>query len=403
MTLSKEIQLITTCCRTNPDKKKEKKIKELTRGGIDWDQLLRMAAQHKVQPLLFLNLDRICPELVPDPVLNQLEQFDFFNTTKNVFVSAFLVKILDLLNNNGICAVPFKGPVIAQKMYGDLALRQFDDLDILISKKDVSQAVHLLLNADYKCEKELSSSQLKKYIKNEYSLTFMRSDGRIIIDLHWDISGNYISNPIVLENFNHFETVILNGKPVKSLPVEWLLFYLCLHGCRHSWKCLDWVCCISETMRANPAIDWDLVIKTAKHYNCKNMLLLGVLLAHKLLDADLPEKIDVKLRTNHLIPDLADKICMKLFLDNTEIMVFEERFDSFQIKIKDRLSDKIQYCLHLFFSPTKEDWKRFPLPGQLSFLHYGLRPLRLMTEFIVKAKAGSDRHKSKSRVCKSRV
>jgi len=36
-----------------------------------------------------------------------------------------LLKLLDLFENHGIPAVPFKGPVLASSIYGDLSLRQF--------------------------------------------------------------------------------------------------------------------------------------------------------------------------------------------------------------------------------------------------------------------------------------
>jgi hypothetical protein len=41
--------------------------------------------------------------------------------------------------------VPFKGPALAVQAYGDLSLRQYDDLDLLIHEADVPRAYQLLI------------------------------------------------------------------------------------------------------------------------------------------------------------------------------------------------------------------------------------------------------------------
>ena len=44
---------------------------------------------------------------------------------------------------------------------------------------------------------------------------------------------------------------------------------------------------------------------------------------------------------------------------------------------KDRLIDMLVYRIRVLISPTIEDFRAFRLPGNLAFLLYGLRPLRL--------------------------
>jgi len=45
-----------------------------------------------------------------------------------------------LLEENGIEALTFKGPALAQMAYGDTSLRHYSDLDILIRKEQPKQA-----------------------------------------------------------------------------------------------------------------------------------------------------------------------------------------------------------------------------------------------------------------------
>jgi len=58
------------------------------------------------------------------------------NAARNVFLTNKLFEILNLFKKNDILALPFKGPVLAESVYGDLSLRQFVDLDILVHNHD---------------------------------------------------------------------------------------------------------------------------------------------------------------------------------------------------------------------------------------------------------------------------
>ncbi|GAG91885.1 unnamed protein product, partial [marine sediment metagenome] len=83
-------------------------------------------------PLLYQSLKKTCPEAVPDDTLEQLRAYFLTNAKRNLFLTGKLLRLLELLKDNGILAVPFKGPVLAESVYGDLSLRQFADLDILV-------------------------------------------------------------------------------------------------------------------------------------------------------------------------------------------------------------------------------------------------------------------------------
>ena len=56
-----------------------------------------------------------------------------------------LNKILKLLKANNIDTIPYKGPVLASLAYGDIALRQFQDLDISINQSDIFKTKDILI------------------------------------------------------------------------------------------------------------------------------------------------------------------------------------------------------------------------------------------------------------------
>jgi len=155
------------------------------------------------------------------------------------------------------------------------------------------------------------------------------------------------------------------------------LFYLCLHGSRHCWDALDEICCVSELMRARSDIDWEYVANYAARVHCKGMLSLGVLLAHRLLQADIPTSMKQIIEQDTRSVNLAEEVCDTLFLEKTGTPLLSQRFRSFSIRAKDRFADKLRTCLNLALRPTKEDWRIFNPPGNRAFLLYLLMPMRL--------------------------
>ena len=64
-------------------------------------------------PLLYPQLNTLRPGVVPEAVLRQLRDDFHQNAIRNLFLTGELVRLLDVLNSNGIIAVPYKGPTLA--------------------------------------------------------------------------------------------------------------------------------------------------------------------------------------------------------------------------------------------------------------------------------------------------
>jgi len=103
-------------------------------------------------PLLYRSLKKTCQQAVPSTYLEQLRDLFLTNAARNVFLTAKLLELLDLFKENNIAALPFKGPVLAESIYGDISLRQFVDLDVLVHKRDALKARNLLLAHGYQPE-----------------------------------------------------------------------------------------------------------------------------------------------------------------------------------------------------------------------------------------------------------
>ena len=131
-----EIELLLACARTRISEESVSRIGRLVGLLTDWDDLISTGNFHGVLPLLYTSLRHVCDQAVPSSPMTELRARFHSNSARNLFLAARLLKILQLLEANGISAVAFKGPTLAVIAYGNLALREFCDLDVLVKEKD---------------------------------------------------------------------------------------------------------------------------------------------------------------------------------------------------------------------------------------------------------------------------
>lgn len=392
-----ENELLVCCARTLLDLKTTDRIHSLVQDDIDWEYVVRRALRHRVMPLLYRNLKTTCPQDVPDDILAKLRNYFLINSSRNLFLSSQVLKLLNLLKENGIVAIPFKGPVLAESVYGDLTLRQFADLDILVHKRNAIKARNLLISNGFRPEIELNRDQVNAYLRSEYYFTVLSNDGRVFIELHWEIAGRNSFFPLYVESLqDRLEQTALAGKEVRHISPEDLLLYLCIHGNKDSWMNLEQICCVAELMRSHPEMDWMLITRIAKRLRCERILFLGLFMAHDLFRVTLAEKILRRIEGDTKVPKLAEKVYESLFDEPKYVPgeAISSRFLWFQMQVRDRFEEKIRYASYLIFRPTVEDWRKLPLPAQLWFLHYLYRPVRLivglmlvlMRRYLIKSK-----------------
>jgi Uncharacterised nucleotidyltransferase len=388
--LRPEDELLLCCARTSIDANRAAQIQALLREDLDWAHLIEIASMNGMTPLLYRSLSAICPEAVPGASMEQLrDQFEA-NTRYNLYLTAELLKLLDLLETHGIPALPFKGPVLAASVYSDLSLRQFDDLDILVHEPNVLIAKDLLIAQGYRtqpggCQFHLSNAQEQAYLRSGCDYAFVSDDSEITVEVHWRFTRRYF--PFLLDLarlWERLEPVSLGGKMVPSVSPEDLILILCVHGSKHLWERLSWICDVAELIRTRPDMNWGRVMEQARTTGSERMLLLGMCLAHELLDAVLPPHVMHRVQADPVVHTLATKVCRWLFYaadDPSGVWPYEWPYiQLFHLRMRERLSDRICYCLRWALTPTVAEWDYLRLPTWLAFVYYLLRPIRVVKQ-----------------------
>ncbi|MGK7945084.1 MAG: nucleotidyltransferase family protein [Microcystaceae cyanobacterium] len=391
-----EVELLLCCARTKLTSSIKERIKTLVKKEIDWSYLVQVSADHKIMPLLYQSLNTVCPQDIPKTILSQLRNCFHHNALKNLHLTKELIQLLNYFQEHGIPAIPYKGPVLAVSVYGNLALRQFNDLDILINQPDISSAKSLLVSQKYQLGNDFS-----------WESSFFNPNNGVEVDLHWGITPSDWAFKLNFEQLlQQVQSIFLVERNVITLSPEDLLIILCVQitkDARERKEQLLKVCDIAQLLNTYPLLNWQKVIKKTKLQQSERPLLFGLLLCHKLFDIPLPKEMLTILQTDAIVNLYADRVCRRFFSQTnhwykirTPLMIVLESF------MIEALSNTVInqrnvyfYLIGRFFrlsiTPTETDRKFVTIPTSVSFLYYLIRPIRLLYMMLTKHK--SDRQK----------
>lgn len=344
-----EAELLRACARTCIAPATATRIAALLTAGIDWTDLIETARRHRMLPLLYQNLLTTCPQLVPPAVIEHLQSTFQATARHNMLLTGELLKLLHLLETHAIRAIPFKGPVLAALVYGNLSLRPFSDLDILVRPDDLLPARDLLNAHGYQVSSSCAASAKVLPLRRRYDCQLRGRDGRITVELQCGIFRWPIHYPPDFELlWQRFEFVPLAGQQVRNFLPEELLLNLCVHGAKHRWNRFIWICDIAEVLRRYPNLDWNYLTDQACRMGARRMLWLGLLLAHTLLDATLPEAIVQHIQTDSATLSLANQAGQRLFRADEHIPPTEDDAPLFYLRMRERWWDKLHLALRFY-------------------------------------------------------
>src|SRR5215510_3625505 len=308
-----EHEALLCCLHASINAETEARLRDLVVTDFAWEYLFQLARRHSVVPLTSARLQQYASDLIPTAELQRLKKHYQENTARNLVLTAELVRVVELLANSGIEAVPYKGPALALFAYGDLALRRYVDLDIMVRKSDVLRARDLLIADGYSQTRELNLDQQQRLLQTQHNLQFSRSRHQLIVELHWEVASHLFASSVQADElWQNLVSIQLNGTRVQTLAAEDLLFSLCVHGSRHLWERLSWICDIAMIVERYQ-LDWPRLLARAAASHNERMFLLGLHLVARLLGTQLPGAVVAKIKADSRLSPLATEITERLF------------------------------------------------------------------------------------------
>lgn len=380
-----EAELLLHCCRVPVDESATGRMVALAEGGLDWDRVIELARRHGTVTLLGHALSATIPDRVPEAVLAPLRDRYHDVARRNLYQVVELLGILEDLDRSGVSAIPFKGPVLAEKAYGNLGLREFTDLDILVRPRDTERAMDVLRSRDYEPWSDPSTTEARIARETQYALPFSRRRDRVTVDLHWGFARKFFAADVDEELvWSHARRDRMQQRDVLLLPPALTPITLAVHGAKHGpfpWPRLKWVADMGALVHSMPESEWRETLELAGRMGVRRMLLLGVALSQRLLGAAPEGKLAQAVASDPKATHLADRVASWLLAEPIPTVSFRER-SLFDLSVRERWRERIRYGFRRLVLPTSQDVATVPLPRGLHFLYWPLRWTRLAWSYL---------------------
>ncbi len=351
--LQPEAELLLRCAGATVSETRAARFQDALSETLDWDELLSLAMQHGVLPLLYWHLDRMDALSVPAVAYEQLRSYFYANKLHNRRLTEKLLDLLRLFEAHGIPALPFKGPTLAVAAYGNLDLRQFGDLDILVPERACGTAMQMLLAEGFRLKSPAMRVEKEMAQLSRCAYSWVHDADDLSVDLHWGITAameypdRIFALPLdAIQVWERLESVSLAGHRVPSFAPEDLLLILCIHGSKHCWERLGWLCDIVHLMHIYPKMPWAQIRNRASRLGCRRMLDLGILLAHTVCGVRLPASLWQQVQTDAVVSSLARAVQQGWFssVESEAGLVARSRF---YLRMRERWRDKVFYGMWL--------------------------------------------------------
>jgi hypothetical protein len=374
MVCNAEFEFLRACC-SEPTISRQHQLSQVLANNFDWDKMLKLAEHHRIISRIYTVLVAYSA-LVPVHVIDVLRFRTQTNARQALFLTAKLFCILDHLESCGIVALPYKGPALAQILYGDITARQFGDLDLLVRKSDVACAKTALLELGYRSSLNLSAREEKAYLVSGYEYTFNSERGRNLAELKWQILPRFYSVGFDIDAIlRRAVTVDVDGRAVRTLCAEDQFLILCVHAAKHAWGQLSLICDIAQLMKTQ-SLDWEIVRKRAAELGIEWIVAVNVLLANKFLGAPISPAIRTHPETSHLAQRVSSMLAEGEECDTESFAYF-----GLMLRLRERLADRLRFLWRLAFTPSAGEWSAIRLSGPLFPLYRFVRIVRLIRRF----------------------
>lgn len=378
--LETEWSLLLAACSDLPREEETARVPWASGSEIRWDLLLSLADHHGVQPILAQYLISL-GEHVPVETLDRVKRLYQANLHKVLFLSREFARIVDCLSQAGIEFMPYKGLALAESIYGDVALRQSGDIDLLIHPADLKRVREAVADLLYTPHQTLSANEEEEYLRSGYECAFDGPAGKNLLEVQWAIQPRFYAVDLDMEQlFRRAVKATVVGAEIKTLSPEDSFVIFALHAAKHVWGKLIWLCDLARISRI-PTLDWRWIGYQAKELGIVRILRVTLTLARDLLGASLPASA-----LEHLPQDsAADPLAEEIETHITSEKIFDvESLAYFKLmtRLRERRVDQMRFVSRLAFTPGSGEWAVTRLPRPLFPLYRAVRIVRLAARLV---------------------
>ena len=171
--------------------------------------------------------------------------------------SAHLLQILAAMDARGVAALTVKGPTWAELLYGDVTLRNWVDLDLVVAHHQAAAARDVLIGLGLEDGQVFAEHLLDRERHTEGEVSMHSADKDLLVDIHWQVGVGYSGGALTGERLlAAAETRQLLGRPVRVPSATDTVLLMAVHGARHRWANVEDLLGLAVTTSRTPESAW---------------------------------------------------------------------------------------------------------------------------------------------------
>ncbi len=385
-----EMAAVAALARTRFTEQESGTAHALLQRQLDWRLFAELAEYNAVVPLVWSGLQQTgAVKHIPPDTKARLAELNRAIAWNNMLLAGEMRSVLQSLSKRGLEAIPLRGAALAAWLYGDVSLRMFADIDILVPEERVPQVAACLQEQGIEPKLPRAGSELERLIRSDCEWHFISATGTEV-ELHWRLFQPRLQfQQIERELWQRSKTGSFLGRPVRTLsPVDTVLMLAVHHGGKHRWAELRHVCDFSELVQSE-LVDWHAVAQRARETGMLRYIHTAVLVVQRVLGICPPTALETSMGTHPAAERLAAALASP-FLNGSEAIHDVPQVLYF-MRLRERLRDRLRYVpwLSTWFSksvfvPTDKELRYLPLPRPLRPLLVPFRLARLAAKHGVR-------------------
>lgn len=307
--LDPEQRVLCLAARTSLAPDAVTRLNRLLGAGIDWERLWSLGHLHEVLALLAESLPTAAAgDAVPVDWMARARRRRHVTLSTNARLGETLLTILGGMDAAGVTAMPVKGLVLAESLYGTVAARPCADLDVLVRPRDLPAARDVLRGLGFT---QRAVPGYKALVHQFHDPAWGRGTGseHIRVELHWALWSDSDRRLGTDGLWDRAVAATIMGSPVRSLSPEDMLLHLAIHRTRSALR-LRWVVDVAELMRRHATtLDWTAYQELARVAGARTSSWMILSLARDLFDAPVPVDIVAALAVRRPKRLLLERTC----------------------------------------------------------------------------------------------
>jgi hypothetical protein len=341
---------------------------------LDWEKLIYAAEYHGVLPIVAQRiLENPMAGEVELSVKDRLRRSFQANLLRVLPLADEVKRIASAFSDERIPIIPYKGPALAESLWGNSALRKCDDLDFLVERKNVDRAGKILDSMGYERVSPIKHHLRPALLRNASEEQFQHRETGLLLELQWSPAPRvfgirYDADAI----WPSAEKILFSDLGVLSPSPEDLLMLLSIHGWKHNWARLIWLGDIAQLTRWY-VLDWNRLQARCKATRNLRLLALPLRMASHIFGAPLPQQF------TFIDPEL-DALAQELEGRMRQANPCGYRdWHRCMLAARDTKLDRARQMTTFLFTPGLGDYAACDLPSWASAAYRAIRVGRLLT------------------------